>query len=113
MDADDVARQAAIAFNEAINRRDLHALGELMTEDHTFVDSGGNAVAGRQRVLEAWRGFFDAFPDYRNEWTDVTSAGDTVTAVGRSVCATEPALHGPATWTARTAGGLVSEWRVT
>jgi ketosteroid isomerase-like protein len=43
-----------------------------MTEDHTFVDSAGNAVAGRQRVLDAWRGFFDAFPDYRNEWAEVT-----------------------------------------
>jgi hypothetical protein len=33
-------------------------------------------------------------------------------AVGRSVCSTEPALDGPAIWTASAADGKVSEWRV-
>jgi ketosteroid isomerase-like protein len=103
---------AAVAFNEAINRRDLDALDELMTDGHTFIDSDGNVLAGRNRVLEAWEGFFEAFPDYRNEWARVIPMGCTVIAVGRSVCLTEPALDGPASWAARTADGQVSEWRV-
>lgn len=103
---------AAVAFNEAINRRDLDALDELMTDGHTFIDSDGNVFAGRNRVLEAWQGFFEAFPDYRNEWARVIPMGRTVIAVGRSVCSTEPALDGPALWAARTADGKVSEWRV-
>ena len=103
---------AAVAFNEAINQRDLDALDGLMTDDHTFIDSDGKVLAGRQRVLEAWRGFFETFPDYRNEWSRVIPMGGTVIAVGRSVCSTEPALDGPAIWTARTADGKVSEWRV-
>jgi ketosteroid isomerase-like protein len=102
----------AVAFNEAINGRDLGALDELMTDDHTFVDSDGNVLAGRKRVLEAWEGFFEAFPDYRNEWARVMATGSTVIAVGRSTCSTEPALDGPAIWAARTADGKVSEWRV-
>jgi ketosteroid isomerase-like protein len=106
------SRRAAIAFNDAINRRDLDSLDSLMTDDHTFIDSDGNVLAGRSRVLEAWKGFFDAFPDYRNEWSRVIPRGGTVIAVGRSVCATEPALHGAAIWTARTASDRVSEWRV-
>jgi ketosteroid isomerase-like protein len=102
----------AVAFNEAINARDLGALAELMTKGHTFVDSDGNVLAGRARVLEAWRGFFAAFPDYRNEWAQLVGDDETVIALGRSVCSTEPALDGPAIWTAKIAGGRVAEWRV-
>ena len=101
-----------IAFNEAINRRDLGALAELMTDDHTFVDSAGSVLAGKAEVLAAWEGFFASFPDYWNDWSEVTSKGPTVTAVGRSVCSNEPALDGPAIWTAETRDGRVSEWRV-
>jgi ketosteroid isomerase-like protein len=103
---------AVIAFNEAINRRDLDALAGLMTEDHAFVDTAGGAVTGKQAVLEAWAGFFEAFPDYRNEWSAIVSKDGAHVALGRSVCATEPALDGPAIWTARTREGKVSEWRV-
>jgi ketosteroid isomerase-like protein len=98
-------RAPAIAFNEAINRRDLHSLSRLMTDDHTFIDSDDNVLAGKEEVLNAWEGFFDAFPDYRNEWSKVIPTGDALTAVGRSVCSTEPALDGPAIWTATIGGG--------
>jgi ketosteroid isomerase-like protein len=101
-----------IAFNDAINRRDIESLGELMTEGHAFIDSDGNVFAGKDEVLNAWKGFFDAFPDYRNDWSKVMSTGTTVMALGRSACSTEPALEGPAIWTASTAGDKVSEWRV-
>jgi ketosteroid isomerase-like protein len=104
--------RAAIAFNEAINRRDLRALGRLMTEDHAFIDADANVVAGREAVLKAWEGFFEAFPDYRNEWSQVMPIGGELIALGRSACSTEPALDGPAIWSATTVGGRVSEWRV-
>jgi ketosteroid isomerase-like protein len=110
--SDELSDRAAIAFNEAINRRDIEALGALMTDCHTFVDSEANVIAGRDEVLKAWQGFFEAFPDYRNEWSRVIRMGDRLIAVGHSVCSTEPALDGPALWTARTAGDKVSEWRV-
>jgi ketosteroid isomerase-like protein len=102
----------AVRFNEAVNRRDLPALGKLMTDDHTFIDSRGEVFSGKERVLRAWEGFFAAFPDYRNEWGDVLTIGGTVVAIGRSVCSTEAALDGPAIWAARTEGDRVSEWRV-
>jgi ketosteroid isomerase-like protein len=110
--ADGSSRRVVVAFNEAINRRDLDALAELMTDDHRFVDSAGSVVAGKDEVLAAWEGFFESFPDYRNDWGEVTSSDAVVTATGRSVCSNEPALDGPAIWTARTSGGKVSEWRV-
>jgi hypothetical protein len=83
-----------------------------MTDAHTFIDSDGNVVSGRDEVLNAWRGFFDAFPDYRNDWSKLTPVGSTLIALGRSICSTEPALDGPAIWMATTADDKVSEWRV-
>jgi endonuclease VIII len=94
-----VPHRAALAFNDAINRRDLDALGRLMADDHRFIDSDDNVLAGKAEVLEAWAGFFDAFPDYRNEWSKVIPSGGALIALGRSVCSTEPALDGPAIWT--------------
>jgi SnoaL-like domain len=87
--------RAAVAFNEAVNRRDLAALGELMTDGHAFTDSDANVVAGKEEVLKAWEGFFEAFPDYRNEWSRVIPAGGTLVAVGRSICSDRAASPWP------------------
>ena len=101
----------AVRFNDAITARDAAALAALMTGDHTFTDSEGNVIAGREACRAAWEGFFAAFPDYRNHFTEVTAAGDTVTITGHSVCS-EPALAGPARWTATIRGDRVASWRV-
>jgi ketosteroid isomerase-like protein len=111
-DMDRVPRAAVIAFNEAINQRNLDALRELMTDGHAFIDADDNVLAGRAAVLRAWSDFFSAFPDYRNDWPQVMATRGRHVALGRSVCSTEPALDGPAIWTARTVRDKVSEWRV-
>ena len=59
-----------IAFNDAINTHDVDRLAALMTDDHRFIDSAGQVVDGKQACVEAWRGFFAAFPDYRNHFAD-------------------------------------------
>jgi ketosteroid isomerase-like protein len=105
-------RGTVVEFNDAITRRDLAILGSLMTDDHTFVDSSGNVISGKEVVLEAWRRFFEAFPDYRNVWTQLVRGGDGLIAIGRSVCASQPELDGPAIWAANVRGNKVSEWRV-
>jgi hypothetical protein len=94
--ADDSPRRVVIAFNEAINRRDLAAVAALMTDDHTFVDSAASS-----------RSLTTGTIGVRSPRKDAT-----VTAMGRSACSNEPALGGPAIWTARTCDGKVSEWRV-
>jgi ketosteroid isomerase-like protein len=111
-DSRHAVRETGLAFNDAINRRDLVALGGLMTDDHTFIDTEDNVVSGREDVLGAWRGFFGAFPDYRNVWANLTVKGETLVAVGHSTCASEPELDGPAIWTARVRADGVSLWRV-
>ena len=80
-------------------------------DDHRFIDSAANTVSGKQACLDAWRGFFGSFPDYRNIFTSLTAKDDMVTIVGCSECA-EPSLAGPALWTAKIQGEAVTEWRV-
>jgi ketosteroid isomerase-like protein len=105
-------RSVVAAFNDCINTRDLTGLTALMAGDHTFVDSAGAAVTGREACAEAWQGFFAAFPDYRNVFVTVVTNGDTVTATGYSTCS-EPALTGPARWTATLRDDKVTRWQVT
>ncbi|WP_128429983.1 YybH family protein [Streptomyces cyaneus] len=107
MDPVDVVRR----FNAAINDQDLTDLASLMSDDHTFVDTDGGTVRGKQACLDAWRGFFTAFGDYRNVFTELTVHDDVATVSGYSVCS-RPELAGPALWTARVTGALVGEWRV-
>jgi hypothetical protein len=63
----------AVRFNEAINARDLTRLGELITEDHRFVDSEASVTVGREAVVRAWRWIFSAFPNYRTDFEAVCS----------------------------------------
>jgi endonuclease VIII len=100
-----------VAFNDCINARDLDGLAALMTDDHTFVDAAGGTVEGKPACTEAWRGFFDAFPDYRNVFASLLADGGTVTAAGHAQCSV-PALAGPARWTATIRDGKVARWRV-
>lgn len=100
------------AFNEAINARHLAALAELMTDAHRFIDSAGATVNGKNACVEAWRGFFDSFPDYRNVFDGVEDMGDGVVLVrGRSECSFTP-LDGPAEWRAVIRDGRVDLWQV-
>lgn len=109
----DDAGTTAVQFNASINARDADGLAARMTSDHAFVDTEGHVLRGRAACREAWLGFFEAFPSYRNEFDRVQETGDgLVVAVGRSVCAEHADLDGPAIWTARVVGDLVSEWRV-
>lgn len=101
-----------MAFNEAINARDPDALGRLMHEQHRFIDSAGATIEGKAACLQAWRGFFAAFPDYRNVFEDVRSDPTGAVQVrGRSESST-PALDGPARWRALVKDGLVVQWQV-
>ena len=103
--------EVATNFNSRINARDLDGLVRLMTDDHTFVDTEGATVIGRAACREAWQGFFEAYPDYRNLVATIGANGNLVTMVGRSECS-QAELDGPALWSAHIRGDQVAEWRV-
>jgi ketosteroid isomerase-like protein len=106
------AAAMAVRFNERINARDLTGLVQLMANNHTFIDTAGTAVTGKAACTEAWRGFFDSYPGYRNTFEAVLSRGNRVTIVGHTACPGVSALEGPALWTAIVAEEGLTEWRV-
>jgi ketosteroid isomerase-like protein len=105
------AREVALRFNDAINRRDVESLVALMTDDHRFVDTAGASFEGRDAARDIWRQFFDGFPDYRNHFETVAEKDGAVVIAGRSSCS-DQRLEGPALWSATIRDGKVSEWRV-
>ena len=56
------AAAVVLAFNEAINGRDLATLAGLMTESHRFIDSEGATVDGRNAGRRRGEGSSTAFP---------------------------------------------------
>ena len=56
-------------FADAINRGDLDKMVDLMSDDHTFVDSRDNRVSGKENLMQVWKGYFNLFPDYKIEIT--------------------------------------------
>lgn len=100
-----------LRFNNCINTRDLNGLGQLMTDNHSFIDSGNNIVKGKTNCLNAWKAFFNGFPDYKNIFQYITAEGGFVKITGHSTCSAS-ILEGPAIWTAAIENDKVKEWRV-
>ncbi len=107
-------------FMNRINRRDADDLAELMTEDHVFVDSLGQAVRGRETMRGGWRAYFAFCPDYWIAHEEILQDGNVVAifgAAGGTIAAAgklpaENQWRIPAAWRAVVEGGLVKEWRV-
>jgi ketosteroid isomerase-like protein len=113
---EDVAR----AFALAISRQDVSALGELMTSNHRFVDSLGNAVEGREKMLAGWAGYFRMVPDYTITLEETFCDGSVVVLVGSAQgtyarggeLRDEDRWQTPAVFRAVTWEGRIAEWRV-
>jgi ketosteroid isomerase-like protein len=104
------------AFVDRINARDVEGLGELMSDDHTFIDAHGNQVTGRDKMIAGWRGYFQWFPDYHIEVTDVFEAdgkfGMFGFAGGSFKGKAGSSWHLPAAWQAAVKDGRISLWQV-
>ena len=112
--------ETVLNFLERINQRDAGKLAELMTEDHVFIDSLGQAVRGREKMLGGWRGYYAFCPDYWVSHEEILSNGNMVAvfgAAGGTVAANgklpvENKWRITAAWLAIVENGLVKEWRV-
>jgi uncharacterized protein (TIGR02246 family) len=112
--------ETVLDFLALINKRDADKLAGLMTEDHLFIDSLGNAVRGREKMREAWRGYYSFCPDYWISHQEILESGNTVAVFGTAggTIATNGKLPPEnkwrtlAAWLAVVENGLVKEWRV-
>ena len=118
MSADAIA--VVRTFIAAVNRRSVGDLSALMADDHTFVDSQGRALAGREQMMSAWRAYFAMFPDYEIRVDSILADGDRVAIFGEAVgtfkgkrgLVPENRIVMPAAWNARVRDGRVAFWQV-
>jgi uncharacterized protein (TIGR02246 family) len=108
------------AFVRAINRQDVEALAELMTEEHRFVDSLGAVVQGREAMRAGWKGYFSMVPDYSIAVDETFCDGPIVVLLGTAQgtyagggrITAENRWKTPVALRASVEDGKVSEWRV-
>jgi ketosteroid isomerase-like protein len=110
----------AMAFAKAINRQNVPEMLELMTDDHTLVDSLGSRFVGKQNMAKAWEGYFRMVPDYSITVEENLVQGSTVVMLGTAQGTYGPdgkllpenRWSTPAAWRVEIKDRLVSEWRV-
>lgn len=90
-----------------------------MTDDHTFIDCQGNEVVGKEKMRMGWIGYFQWFPDYKIELTDIFLHGDMVAAFGFASGTfqglrdkKENGWRLPASWKAIIKNGEIHLWQV-
>lgn len=110
----------ALRFANDINRHDVEGIMALVSDDHLFVDSLGQEVYGRERLREAWKGYFELFPDYHMDIRETFQSGRVVALLGTAsgtvqVDGERPARNRwkiPAAWRAVVDQGRVVHWQV-
>ena len=107
-------QQTFNAFVNAINAHDVSKLYALMTDDHQFIDAQGNTVTGKDKMKAGWAGYFQLFPDYEIEVSNVFIKEDTVAAFGFVEASFKGKNHWrlPAAWKAVIENGKVKLWQV-
>ena len=74
----------AVSFIDCINSSDIAGLSRLMTVDHTLRVFDEQPVVGHDANVDAWRGYFDRFPDYVIHPHRLVSQSDTVAILGHT-----------------------------
>jgi ketosteroid isomerase-like protein len=104
------------AFIESINAHDLESLGKLMSDDHVFIDAYGNEMQGKETMTAGWRGYFEWFPDYYIEISEVFQNGESFAIfgfAGGSFKGNDDAeWRIPAAWKASVKDGRIDLWQV-
>jgi ketosteroid isomerase-like protein len=108
--------QTLQAFIDRINTHDADGLSELMSDDHTFIDAHGNEVSGKEKMIVGWRGYFEWFPDYFIEVTEVFGDGDNFALFGFAGGSFKgkptESWRLPAAWKATVKDGRITLWQV-
>ena len=102
-------------FVRRINTHDRKGIISLCTADHIFIDSLGSQISGRERLEQAWVGYFSLFPDYRIEIEAVAARDAVVLACGFASATHAPSKKSwriPAAWRAVVRKGQIAEWQV-
>ena len=112
--------EVARVFVEAINSGDADRLADLMTEDHTFVDSDGSEHSGRYDMRRGWADYYSMVPDFRIRVQHEASGDDVVALFGvaegtfadKGELKPENHWRVPAAWRVVVDGDKVAVWHL-
>jgi putative acetyltransferase len=107
-------------FVDAINHADIDKMIGLMTDDHVFVDSRDNRSTGKDYLKQAWKYYFDLFPDYTIEITGMLQNKSLFCMYGyasgtyKNLKDTENSNYWriPAAWNALIEDNRIKSWQV-
>jgi limonene-1,2-epoxide hydrolase len=107
-------------FINAINSANVDRIAQLSTDDHQFVNPQGNSITGKENIKQAWRAYFELFPDYKIEVNEILENDKLVCMLGYAG-ATYKNLHNaensnywriPAAWAAIVKDNRIEHWQV-
>lgn len=110
----------AQAFVRAVNRQNVDELANLMTTNHSFIDSLGGQTQGRETMRAGWTGYFRMVPDYTITVDESYCDGSIVVMLGTvggtysadGTLKEENRWRAPAVLRAVIEQEKVAEWRV-
>ena len=109
-----------IRFVKAINDHDVNEIDNLMSEDHTFTDATNHETVGKKVMKEGWKGYYELFPDYKIEISDITE-NESIVGLFGYVNATYKNLANklnsnfwrtPSSWKAIVENNKIKYWQV-
>jgi len=65
-------KAVVIRFVKAINDHDVSEIVNLMSDDHIFIDATDHKSDGKKGIKKGWKGYYELFPDYQIEISDIT-----------------------------------------
>ena len=74
--------KVVLDFIEVINNSDVDGILNLMPKNHVFTDSQDNKLTGKEKLKQAWTGYFRLFPDYKIEINEVFEKDSLVCILG-------------------------------
>jgi ketosteroid isomerase-like protein len=78
------AHEIVMTFVKAINDHDVEKIYELMAEDHVFIDGYGDRHVGKIGMKEGWQVYYQMFPDYKIEISDLFEQKSTFGLFGHA-----------------------------
>ena len=108
---------AVVSFIDCINRTDVAGIGALMTDDHQLTILDEAPLVGRDANIEAWNGYFTAFPEYVIYPRHISAEGAEVTVVGSTTGShlglpDDEELRFDVTWLGLVVDGKVKRWQI-
>jgi ketosteroid isomerase-like protein len=107
-------------FVKAINDHDVSEIVNLMSEDHIFIDAMDNKSVGNKGMAEAWNGYYELFPDYKIDISDIIENESVIGLFGYVNATYKNVINEsnsnfwrtPASWKAITENSKIKLWQV-